>query len=72
LQGAISGGTSTTIGTLPVGMRPPKTIQLPTIAYGPTTGNITITSGGVMTISNPGGLSNATLFTSLEGVSFGI
>lgn len=71
-QGAIAGGTSTTIGTLPVGMRPPKTVQLPTIAYGPTTGNITITSGGVMTISNPGGLSNATLFTSLEGVSFGI
>lgn len=71
-QGAISGGTSTTIGTLPVGMRPPKTVQLPTVVYGPTTGTLTITSGGVMTITNPGGLTNATLFTSLDGVSFGI
>lgn len=71
-QGAISGGTSTTIGTLPVGMRPPKTVALPTVVGGPTTGTLTITSAGVMTITNPGGLSNATLFTSLDGVSFGI
>jgi hypothetical protein len=71
LQGAISGGTSTTIGTLPVGLRPAKTVIVPTISYG-TTAWITINSSGVMTVNNPGGLSVATLFLSLDGVSFGI
>lgn len=70
-QGAISGGTSTTIGTLPSNLRPSKTVRLPTIASG-TTARITITSSGVMTVDNPGGLSVASLFLSLDGVSFGI
>ena len=70
-QGAVKNGTTTTIGTLPLSMRPTKTVKLPTIVYA-TTGTITITSTGVMTITNPGGLDNATLFTSLDGVSFGL
>lgn len=70
-QGAIKNGTSTTIGTLPTTMRPTKTVQLPTVVNA-TTGVITINSSGVMTITNPGGLPNATLFTSLDGVSFGL
>jgi len=71
LQGAISGGTSTTIGTLPAGMRPAKTVIVPTISYG-TTAWITMSPSGVMTVNNPGGLSVATMFLSLDGVSFGI
>lgn len=71
LQGAISGGTSTTIGTLPSTLRPTKTVRLPTIASG-TTARITIDPSGAMTVDNPGGLSVSTLFLSLDGVSFGI
>jgi hypothetical protein len=70
-QGAISGGTSTTIGTLPSTLRPTKTVVLPTYTNG-TTARITITSSGVMTVANPGGLSVSSLFLSLDGVSFGI
>jgi hypothetical protein len=70
-QGAISGGTSTTIGTLPSGLRPSRTVMVPTISNG-TTARITINSSGVMTVDNPGGLSVSTLFLSLDGVSFGI
>ena len=70
-QGAISGGTSTTIGTLPTTLRPSKTVVLPTISNG-TTARITITPSGVMTVDNPGGLSVSSSFLSLDGVSFGI
>lgn len=70
-QGAISGGTSTTIGTLPSALRPTKTVVVPTYSYG-TTARLTITSSGVITVDNPGGLSISTLFLSLDGVSFGI
>jgi hypothetical protein len=71
-QGAVSGGTTTTIGTLPTSLRPTKTVVLPTITFNNQRGKITVTSGGVMTVDNPLGLSNATQFTSLDGVSFGI
>ncbi|HEV8548667.1 MAG TPA: hypothetical protein VGQ57_06560, partial [Polyangiaceae bacterium] len=70
-QGAISGGTNTKFATLPTSLRPTRTVYVPTVTNG-TTGRIIISTAGDMTIENPGGLSNAALFTSLDGVSFGL
>ena len=70
-QGDISGGTSTTIGFLPVGMRPTKTVKLPTITQ-ETTAVLTINPDGKMIIDSQGGLTIATLHTTLDGVSFGL
>ena len=72
-QGAISGGTSNTICTqLPTSMRPTKTVQVPTNVYGAAAGTITVTPGGLMTITSAGGLTTTTRFTSLDGVSYGL
>ena len=71
-QGAVKNGTSTTIGTLPTGMRPTKTVVMPTIVNGPASGMITVNTNGIMVITCPGGVSNAAIFTSLDGVSFGL
>ena len=70
-QGAISGGTSTTIGTLPTGYRPPKTVYLVAAAYSPVPARIVINTSGVMTVDTPQ-LSVATLLLSLDGVSFAL
>jgi hypothetical protein len=71
-QGAVKSGTTSIIGTLPLSMRPTKTVVAPTVVNGPATGTITINTNGDMVISCPGGVSNAAIFTSLDGVSFGL
>jgi hypothetical protein len=71
-QGAVMGGTSTTIGTLPLSMRPTKTVHVPTISYGPSRARLVISTSGNIVVEHPLGLSSATLFTSLDGVSIGL
>jgi hypothetical protein len=71
-QGAVKNGTSPTIGTLPTSMRPTKTVVMPTIVNGPASGTITVNTSGNVIITCPGGVSNAAIFTSLDGVSFGL
>jgi hypothetical protein len=71
-QGAISGGTSTTVGTLTdSNMWPPKTVYLVAAAYGPTPARIIVTTSGVVQVDTPG-LTTASLFLSLDGVSFAL
>jgi len=71
-QGAVAGGTTTTIGRLPTTMRPTKTVVMPTIVNGPATGTITVNTSGDVIVACPGGVINAAIFTSLDGVSFGL
>ena len=71
-QGAVMGGTTTIIGQLPTTMRPTKTVHVPTISYGPQGAKLVINTSGWITVEHPQGLSFATLFTSLDGVSFGL
>jgi hypothetical protein len=69
-QGAIAGGTSTTIATLPTGYRPAKTVYLVGAANGPVPARIIVdTSGNVRFDSVP--LNVASQMLSLDGVSFG-
>lgn len=70
-QGAISGGTSATVATLPSGMWPPTTVYLVAAAYGPVPARIVVSTSGVVTVDSPG-LSVASMFLSLDGVSFGL
>ncbi|WP_437279096.1 hypothetical protein WME90_00645 [Sorangium sp. So ce375] len=71
-QGAISGGTSTTVGTLTdSNMWPPKTVYLVAAAYGPTPARIIVTTSGVVQVDTPS-LTTASLFLSLDGVSFAL
>jgi hypothetical protein len=71
-QGAIANGTSSTLGTLDTGWRPPKTVRLVATANGGVPAKITITSAGVMTVSSVAGLSAVTPMLSLDGVSFAL
>jgi hypothetical protein len=70
-QGAVSGGTSTTLATLPTDMRPPRTVYLVAGAYGPVPARIVISTSGNVSVDSPS-LSVASLFLSLDGVSFGL
>ena len=70
-QGAISGGTSATIGTLPPGYAPPKTVRLVAVAPGPSPATVVVNTLGVITVEGPP-LSVSSLFLSLDGVSFGL
>ena len=70
LEGGISGGTSTTIATLPSNLRPPTTIYIAlTTTTSATPGRLRIDSNGTMRVDIPS-LATAAQFTSLEGVSF--
>ena len=72
LEGGISGGTSTTFATLPSGLRPSTTIYVAlTTTTSATPGRVRIDSNGTMRVDIPN-LDTAKLFTSLEGVSFGL
>ena len=71
LQGAIKGGTSATLGTLPAGYRPAKTVKLVAAAYGAVPATIVINTSGVMTVEGqPDSITK--LYLSLDGVSFGL
>ena len=70
-QGAVSGGTSTTLATLPTDMRPPNTVYLVAGAYGPVPARIVVSTSGSVRVDHPS-LSVASLFLSLDGVSFGL
>jgi hypothetical protein len=70
-QGAIAGGTSTTLATLPTGYRPAKTVYLVGAANGPVPARIMVDPSGNVTFDSVP-LSVAAVMLSLDGVSFGI
>jgi hypothetical protein len=72
-MGAVStAGSNGTIFTLPAALRPASNVFLPVDLCGGKKGRLTVTGGGSATVSSVGaGLgSDATCFTSLEGVTF--
>jgi hypothetical protein len=72
LRGAIStNGTNPVPFTLPAPFRPAKTVYVPVDMNDATTGRLQINPDGVALAQvNGGNFSNATGFTSLDGVSF--
>jgi hypothetical protein len=70
-QGAIRGGTSTTIANLPAGYRPPRTVYLVAGANGPVPVRIIVDPSGAVSFDGTS-VSNAAVLLSLDGVSFGI
>jgi hypothetical protein len=73
LEGAVKNGSSLTIGTLPVGMRPARTIHVVSNAQlfaSPSV--LSINSSGVITVVTPSTLFVAQSGITLDGVSFGI
>lgn len=72
LEGAVKFGSSTTIGTLPVGKRPAKTVYVVSNAvFSALRAVLSINSSGVIKVISPV-LSGAQPGLSLDGVSFGI
>lgn len=70
-QGAVAGGTSTTIATLPAGYAPTKAVKLLGVANGPVPVTITVNTNGTMVFSGvPTNI--AAQMLSLEGVSYGL
>jgi hypothetical protein len=69
LEGAVKNGTSTTIATLPLGMRPSRTVYLASDSFAAAQGRIYVTSAGNVVVQYPA-LSTASGFTSLDGLSF--
>jgi hypothetical protein len=70
-KGAITSGTSGLIFTLPPEVRPVATVFLPASLGNGAKGRITIDTAGNMTVSDEGGgMTNAQLTTSLDGVSY--
>jgi len=73
-QGAISGGTSNAIGSLPVAnpsYAPPKTVRLTAVANGPVPVVILINPNGSITYA--GAPENVvSLYLSLDGLSYGL
>jgi hypothetical protein len=77
LQGAINGGTSLSLFTLPAGMRPATAVYTPVGLCNAKKGRLYIQPSGAVNLniySGTGGgtMDDATCFTSLEGVSFGL
>ncbi len=71
LRGAIAGGSSSQLFTLPVSMRPATSVYVPVDLCNATTGRLTILPSGAVSVqSEAGTLANASCFTSLEGVEF--
>ena len=67
--GSISGGTSTTIDTLPTSMRPPATVRVVADVSGPRQARLLIEPSGVVKVTGVS-LSTAAALTSLDGASF--
>ena len=73
LKGAIktsSGNTNDVAFVLPPGFRPAKYVNVPVDMCNATSGELAIAPTGVTEVISQGLLSNATCFTSLDGVSF--
>jgi hypothetical protein len=72
-KGAMStAGTNLQAFTLPAGLRPPSSVWVPVDCYSATKCRLYITTGGVVTVQPQGAATDATSFTSLEGVSFAL
>lgn len=69
LQGAISGGTNSTLFTLPVGMRPATEVYVPVNLCAAAKGRLRIQASGVVSVETST-FADAQCFTSLDGVSF--
>ena len=69
-SGAVAGGTSTAMFTLPSGYWPGVTTYVPVDLYGAANGRLIIGTNGVVSVQAQGSFSTAQSFTSLEGASF--
>jgi hypothetical protein len=70
-KGAVAGGSAATITTLPSGFRPPATVFLPVNLCNSVNGQLEVQTNGVVTVSAESrSFSDASCFTSLDGVSF--
>jgi hypothetical protein len=69
-RGAISGGTSAVVFTLPAGLRPATNVYVPVDMCNATNGRLVIPTTGVVTVQAESSFSNAQCFTSLDGASF--
>jgi hypothetical protein len=69
-KGAMAGGTSAVAFTLPPAFRPHATVYLAVDMCNATNGRIFIAPNGVATVQAETNFSNASCFTSLDGVSF--
>jgi len=70
-QGAISGGSSTTIATLPAGYAPTKQVKLRGVASGPVPVTIVVNTNSTITFEGVP-TTVASSFLSLDGVSYGL
>jgi len=71
LMGAAANGTSGTILTLPPGMRPTASVYAGVDLCGAAKGRVIVSTNGDVTVTaGEGAFSNASCFTSLEGVFF--
>jgi hypothetical protein len=70
LEGAIAGGTNPQAFTLPAGFRPAHNVYVSVDLNGANKGHVLIDSNGQVTVFAEGSQSDATSFTSLDGVSF--
>ena len=73
LKGAISGGASPSVFTLPSAFRPATNTYVPVDLCNATKGRLLVQPSGDVTVQAEGGVfTNAQCFTSLEGASFSI
>jgi hypothetical protein len=70
LEGAISGGTSSSPFTIPAGFRPSTVAYVQVDVCSARKGRLVISPSGSVTLSTEGAFSDATCFTSLDGVSY--
>jgi hypothetical protein len=70
-KGAVAGGTAATIATVPAAFRPPANVFLPVNLCDAVSGQLEITPDGTVTVQpESGSFSDASCFTSLDGVSY--
>ena len=70
LEGAIAGGTNPLAFTLPAGFRPAHNVYVSVDMNGASKGHVLVDSNGQVTVFAEGSQSEASSFTSLDGVSF--
>jgi hypothetical protein len=70
-KGAVADGTAAKIATVPVAYRPPADVFLPVNLCNAVHGQLEVTPAGVVTVlAESGSFSDASCFTSLDGVSY--
>jgi hypothetical protein len=69
-KGAMAGGSSATVFTLPSTFRPHAIVYLAVDMCNATNGRLVIDTSGVATVQAETSFTNAQCFTSLDGVSF--